>query len=624
MYFPDRGRIHILKSQIQLSFMNTRFHSVVILFVSLLFCACQGQRAQPPAVSGDLMQWHRVTLSFSGPETSEQDALNPFTDYRMSVTFSKGDRSYKVPGFYAADGDAGQSGSFSGNQWQVRFSPDEPGEWQWKASFKQGEMIAINPDPAAETAIAFDGQSGTLTIAASDKIAPDNRARGRLNYVGKHYLQYASSEEYFIKAGADAPEVFLGYIDFDSTYQHDGGDNHLKHWKPHIKDWQPGDPTWRDGKGKGIIGAVNYLAEKGMNVFSFLTMNVTGDGKNVWPWTSHEERYRFDVSKLDQWEMVMDHADKKGMYLHFKTQETENDQLLDGGALGPERKLYYRELIARFGHHLALNWNLGEENTQTTQQQKDCAAYIRKLDPYQNHVVIHTHPIAQEEVYRPLLGDQSQLTGVSVQTNWDNVHAETQKWIAESARAGKPWVVANDEQGHFSVGVSPDSGWPGYDKPDNHDDIRKRTLWGNLMAGGGGVEYYFGYQNPESDLSCNDWRSRDQMWEYSRIALEFFREHLPFWEMKGDDERTSAKDDYCLFKEGEIYAVYLPSGGTTKLSLESVGSAFEIYWFNPRTGGDLQRGSIEVAQGPGWIAVGTPPADFDQDWVALVKRKAAQ
>ena len=36
--------------------------------------------------------------------------------------------------------------------------------------------------------------------------------------------------------------------------------------------------------------------------------------------------------------------------------------------LGPERKLYCRELIARFGHNLALNWNLGEENTQSTEE----------------------------------------------------------------------------------------------------------------------------------------------------------------------------------------------------------------------------------------------------------------
>lgn len=69
------------------------------------------------------------------------------------------------------------------------------------------------------------------------------------------------------------------------------------------------------------------------------------------------------------------HAQRLGLHLHFKLQETEIDdrregrerlpaavpEALDGGSLGPERKVYLRELIARFGHHLALNWNLGEE-----------------------------------------------------------------------------------------------------------------------------------------------------------------------------------------------------------------------------------------------------------------------
>jgi hypothetical protein len=94
--------------------------------------------------------------------------------------------------------------------------------------------------------------------------------------------------------------------------------------------------------------------------------------------TSGDAQLRLDCSKLDQWEIVFEHATKKGFYLHFKTQETENDSsgeayALDNGALGSERKLYYRELIARYGHHLALNWNLGEENTNTEQQRKDFA-----------------------------------------------------------------------------------------------------------------------------------------------------------------------------------------------------------------------------------------------------------
>ena len=49
--------------------------------------------------------------------------------------------------------------------------------------------------------------------------------------------------------------------------------------------------------------------------------------------------------------------------LHFVLNESEeaNKRELDNGELGVERMLYYRELIARFGHHLSLQWNLCEE-----------------------------------------------------------------------------------------------------------------------------------------------------------------------------------------------------------------------------------------------------------------------
>lgn len=109
-------------------------------------------------------------------------------------------------------------------------------------------------------------------------------------------------------------------------------------------------------------------------------MNIDGDDRNVYPNVDPSDRLRFDVSKLAQWEVVFEHGTKKGMYLHFKTQERENDHLLDQGDLGNERKLYYRELIARFGHNLALNWNIGEENTNTVEQQKQFADWFKLLD----------------------------------------------------------------------------------------------------------------------------------------------------------------------------------------------------------------------------------------------------
>jgi hypothetical protein len=584
-----------------------------------------------PAVSGELKQWHAVTLTFAGPPTSELGEPNPFLDYRLTVTFSRIEEDSKsgagaehvspiiVPGYYAADGDAGQTSAAVGNKWQAHFLPPEPGRWRYVASFRTGRDIAIDPCAAGEP-IAFDGVRGTFEVGPTDKMGRDFRAQGLLRYIGQRYLQFAYTRTYFIKAGADSPENFLAYADFDGTYdsgalRREGeaaGEAFIHHYQPHVPDWQSGDPTWKDGKGKGIIGALNYLASKGMNSVYFLTYNVDGgDGKDVWPWVDPNDKLHFDCSKLAQWEIVFSHMDKLGLMLHVVTQETENDQGLDEGELGRRRKLYYRELIARFAHHPALVWNLGEENTNTDEQRKAFAKYIRDLDPYDHPIVCHTFPGQYDAVYRPLLG-YGDFEGPSLQTN--DTHNQTIKWIDLSAKRGRQWFVCLDEIGPARTGVKPDNDdyW--------HDDVRKEHLWGNLMAGGAGVEWYFGYQFLHNDLNCENWRSRDHLWDLTRYALEFFRNYLPFARMQHHDELTSAPDDYCLASPGYVYAIYLPSGGTTDLELGPPAGTFRIRWYNPRRGGPMELGTLVSATGPGKINIGQPPRDTDKDWVALIDR----
>jgi len=105
-----------------------------------------------------------------------------------------------------------------------------------------------------------------------------------------------------------------------------------------------------------------------MNSVYFLTYNIdTGDGKDIWMWTSPDVRDRFDVSKLDQWEIVFSHMDRLGLMMHVILHETENDRKLGGsGGLNPIRRLYLREIVSRFAHHPAIVWNLGEENILST------------------------------------------------------------------------------------------------------------------------------------------------------------------------------------------------------------------------------------------------------------------
>ena len=612
-------------------------------------------------VSGELKQWHKVTLTFDGPAAHEtNNAPNPFRDFRFSVEFrhESGAPVYRVPGYFAADGNAAETSAQSGDKWRAHLSPDKPGRWNWRAFFEQGPSAATDEKVQGQHIAPIDGSTGSFEIAATDKTGRDFRGKGRLEYVGKRYLQFAGSHEYFLKAGADAPENLLGYADFDGTFSRkkvavpragEASSAKLHQYERHAKDWRPGDPTWKNGHGKNLIGALNYLSGKGCNAFSFLTYNVAGDGDDVWPFAAPEDKFHFDCSKLDQWQIVFDHAQKLGLYLHFKLEETENDDnrlgsankptfvpaSLDEGNLGPERKLYLRELIARFGYELALNWNLGEENSLTTEQQCDMAKYIHDTDPYAHNIVVHTYPDWQDRVYGPLLGDKSALTGASLQNGWDVAHKQTEKWITESTRAGRPWVVANDEQNGADTGVPPDPGYHGFSgnapigntgKTYNLHDIRKFTLWGTLMAGGGGVEYYFGYSLPENDLNCEDWRARDHSWDYCRIALEFFRENkIPFWEMANADELVGNPNHdnsrYCLAKPKDLYLIYLPTGGTCDLNLSDAAGEFSIEWFNPRAGGKFQPGQTKAVKGGTTMPIGRPPADENEDWLAVVRKK---
>jgi hypothetical protein len=607
------------------------------VWVAVAVCPALASRThgQATAIEGEARQWHTVTLSFTGPMTGEQATPNPFTDYRLDVTFQhvQSGATMLVPGFYAADGKASDTGAAAGDRWRVHFMPSEPGVWQWTASFRTGAGVAIGPPDAGEP-IAFGGATGTIEIAPTDKGRPDFRARGLLQAVGERYLRFAGDGTSFIKTGADSPENFLAYADFDNT-DDQGWDDHglpdgLHRYLPHVDDWVDGDPTWAGGRGKGIIGAVNYLSSEGVNSIYFLTMNAYGDGDDVHPWASYpsdaepsksQSVSRFDVSKLEQWDVVFSHMTAKGVLLHVVTQEMENDHFLDDGDLGPQRRLYYRELIARFAHHPALVWNIGEENGNTPEQRAAFAAFFKQTDPYRHPVVVHSLPGEQTSVFNPLLGNAN-LDGPSLQGAVATAHARAVEWIDSSSNAGRPWFVCQDEVNPAEVGVTPDAGYDGFTGPDNHDALRADVLWGNLMAGGAGAEWYFGYETVQNDLNCEDFRSRDAWWDEGRIARTFFQSQVPFDRMRHADDLLATSGAYALAERdaaGEVTGAVLLylrndwSGGTIDLSGPVAG--FQARWFNPRDG-SLDSSAVAVTGG-GPVAVPMPPSS-GEDWALLL------
>jgi hypothetical protein len=621
--------------QSPLSFMRTLLQFLLLsLVATACFTACQ---PKDPAETADLRapKWQKVSLDFRGPSTGETAEDNPFLNYRLNVNFYHGDSICTVPGFYAADGNAGESSADTGSVWRVHFRPDKEGLWRWEADFRRGDRIAVNSDPDAGASVPLASSQGTIFVGP-----PTEGERGRLVRTHPRYLRWAESGEYFLKGGADSPENFLAYKDFDGTYRHsnefrDGESKTegLHHYTAHEKDWREGNLTWQDGKGKGMVGGLNYLASKGINSVYMLTMNINGDGKDVWPYTSHEERFRFDCSKLDQWEAVFDYMDDElGMMIHLVMQETENETLLDGGDTGPERSIYFRELVARFGHHRAVTWNLGEENgpntwsdngAQTNEQQAAGAAWFAQNDPYQGYVVVHTHPNEEEfsEIYTPLLGNDD-FDGLSLQIgNPAQVHEITLKWQELTAEAGAPWIMTLDEIGPWYRGLDHDDRGP----YNNQDSVRALSLWGNLMAGGAGAEWYFGAFSPHNDLGMEDWRSRDRAWTWTANAINFFREHVPFADMEPADELTR-EGDFCLAKPGDYYLVYLPFGGESKIDLSAAEAkdTFTVQWFDPLHGGTLRTAEVDQLRGGEVGKLGLPPTAANtpdgKDWAVIIRR----
>lgn len=102
-------------------------------------------------------------------------------------------------------------------------------------------------------------------------------------------------------------------------------------------------------------------------------------------------------------------------------------------------------------------------------------------------------------------------------------------------------------------------------------------------AGGAGVEWYFGYDHPHNDLDCEDFRSRERMWDQTRFAMEFFRKHAPIGDLEPMDGLVASERAKCMARAGRTYVVYLESGGDVALTLPA--GTYRVQWYDPRNGG---------------------------------------
>ena len=287
--------------------------------------------------------------------------------------------------------------------------------------------------------------------------------------------------------------------------------------------------------------------------------------------------------------------------------------MADDGELGVERKLYYREMIARFSYLLAVKWNLSEESPLGFERHKSFANFIRQLDWANHPIAVHSHLNKPADVYDPILADPQLLTdpyitATSIQYSPFNANQFVEEWRDKSRAQGTPWVIDMDEIAPALTGLT----------GDNADTLRRTVLY-PVYFSGGNLEWYFGYHALPlgGDLRTEDFRTREAMYKYMRYARELMQQELPFWEMEPADELHSngATGGVQVFaKPLRNYAIYLPDGRESG-SLNIEAGNYRQRWFNPRTG--LFEGA-ETTTTSLPIVLGEPPNTPGQDWVVLL------
>ena len=210
---------------------------------------------------------------------------------------------------------------------------------------------------------------------------------------------------------------------------------------------------------------------------------------------------------------------------------------------GAKRRIYFREMVARFGAFVAPTWNLGEETKLATDVLAETAAYISSLDPYRHPVTMHSYP-AEKERYRPMLGTASTLTGMSMQSlygSFDDVRGDIVKWSTAAREKGRPMIIGYDELGGpfygapFVIDICRHCARRGSSRYDARffcafDPIvliigRKQSGMPSRLEQrvSRSIMVFFGGCG---DLDCQDHRSRSEVWEDGARAVGFFEKYI--------------------------------------------------------------------------------------------------
>ncbi len=526
--------------------------------------------------------------------TAARTYADPFNEVEVDVLFTGPDgREWKVPAFWAG-----------GGVFRVRFAAPEPGRYTYRSFCSHAEDAGLH------------GRTGELEVAPYE--GPHALYRhGRVRVAdNRRTLEHADGTPFFWMGDT----WWMGLarrLDWPQGFRHLAAD--------------------RLAKGFSLIQLVaGPFPDFDAETAAWHPQQANEAG---WSWEPGWERLNpgyYDladlrISYLVEAGLMPCIVSMWGYYLPF---------------MGIERvKKHWRNLVARYGAYPVIWCLAGEVNlptyshlsdeqrrvTESAAQEEawtEVARYVRTLDPYHN--VLTAHPWVPGCSGRLVLRDDTLLDMDLLQTGHGGygILRPTVARVQESVAKQPRMPVVNGEPAYEGI------------MGGNWQEVQRFLFWTSLTCGAAGHTYgaqgIWAMSSRDEPFTGTTMNWGDGFWQdvmhyagSGQVALgRRFFERYP-WQLfeprpLPEVEKLGRIASFATGIPGSVWVFYYASSAMdgifqgvqgTAIPIEP-GAAYRAYFFNPRTGAEVNVGPVQPDAEGRWPAPGKPSME---DWVLVLQ-----